>query len=313
MMPRWFAHLVAACLLIVSSVSPAAAQRVWVALGGEAGPYAEVAAVLRAEWPGRQLVIAPWAELAARNDAVPELVVTVGTVAFEEMLRNLQGRGPAWEAVPVLATLLPQSIYQEVLGGMRSTRRPVSAVVLDQPLSRQLALVRRALPARRRIAVLPGPQTRLHLKMLEREMQAQGMQLIPAPPIAVPEDIFPALRQALEQADVLLALPDSLVYNGATLQNILLTTYRARVPVATFSPAYVRAGALLAVYSTPAQVARHAIAGFADWRPGRPLPPPSAPDEFAVIANPKVAASLGIGIDDASGIAEDLRRAEGRL
>lgn len=313
-MSRYFSRIAAACLLAMTLVLPAAAQQhVWVALGGEAGPYAEVAAVFRTEWPGGPLAIAPWADLAARTDTVPELVVTVGTAAFEGMLRNLQGRGPAWEAVPVLATLLPQSIYQEVLGRMRSTRRPVSAVVLDQPLSRQLALVRRALPARQRIAVLPGPQTRPHLTMLEREAQAQGMQLILAPPIAAPEDIFPALRQVLEQADVLLALPDSLVYNGATLQNILLTTYRARVPVATFSPAYVRAGALLAVYSTPAQVARHAIARFAGWRPGRPLPPPSAPDEFAVIANPKVAASLGIGLDDAAGIAEDLRRAGGGL
>ena len=107
------------------------------------------------------------------------------------------------------------------------------------------------------------------------------------------------------------ALPDPTVYHAATLQNILLTTYRARVPLVAFSAAYVRAGAVLAVYSTPAQVARRAAEMVKSWQAGRGLPPPQMPREFAVAANAKVAASLGLMLDDAAVIAEDLRRQEG--
>ncbi|MDX9994071.1 MAG: ABC transporter substrate binding protein [Rhodocyclaceae bacterium] len=311
-MARWLARFVAVFLLAVTLACPAQAE-IWVSLAGEDGPYEEMAAVLRAEWRDRPVVIGPWTALAERAGPPPDLVVTVGAAAFDGMLKSMRGRGPAWESVPVLGTLLPQLAYKTTVERLRPGRRPVSAVVLDQPFARQMDLIRHALPSRQRVAVMTGPQTRPYLKTLEREAQARGMQLIPATGIAAPEDIFPALRQVLEQADVLLALPDTLVYNNSNLQNILLTTYRARVPVVTFSPAYVKAGALLAVYSTPAQVARQVVRKLAHWRPGQPLPEPSSPGEFAVAANPKVAATLGIGLDDAVQIAEDLRATEGRL
>lgn len=311
-MPDRLVRLVLVCFLAMVCALPASArENVWVALGGEAGPYEEVAAVLRAEWPGKQLTIAPWAQLAERSGTPPDLVVTVGAVAFEGMLKQMRGRGGAWESVPLLGTLLPDLAFRAAVDKTRPGRRSVSAVVLDQPIARQFAMIQRALPARQRIAVLAGPQTRPYLKVLEREAQLRGMQLIAGSAIVDPEDIFPSLKMILEQADVVLALPDTLVYNGASLQNILLTTYRARVPVVTFSPAYVKAGALLAMYSTPAQVAREVVGLLRHWRAGQPLPEPVSPEEFAVIANPRVASSLGIGLDDAAQIAEDLRGGKG--
>lgn len=126
--------------------------------------------------------------------------------------------------------------------------------------------------------------------------------------VTAPETLFPALKGVLETADVILSIPDPTVYHAGSLQNILLTTYRARVPLVAFSPAYVKAGAILAVYSTPAQVARQAAAMVRNWLASGSLPPVQMPAEFAVVANPKVAASLGIGLDDANEIAEDLRQ-----
>ena len=140
---------------------------------------------------------------------------------------------------------------------------------------------------------------------------ARGLGLRASQPVNAAEDIYPALRQALDESEVILALPDPLIYNSATLQNILLTTYRARTPLVAFSPAYVKAGATLAVYSTPAQLARGAAAMVRQWRAGRVLPPPQSPREFEVAANERVAASLGLTIDAPAAIAADLRRQEG--
>ena len=55
----------------------------------------------------------------------------------------------------------------------------------------------------------------------------------------------------LNDSDVLIALPDPIVFNLRTTRNILLSTYRKRVPVIGFSKSYVKAGALAAIYSTP--------------------------------------------------------------
>jgi ABC-type uncharacterized transport system substrate-binding protein len=130
------------------------------------------------------------------------------------------------------------------------------------------------------------------------------------PPVTAAEEIYPALKQALSEAEVVLALPDPLIYNSASLQNILLTTYRARIPLVAFSPAYVKAGAVLAVYSTPAQVTRRAVEMLRQWQSGRGLPSPQKPREFEVVVNERVAASLGLWIDMPNLIVADLRRME---
>lgn len=290
-----------------------AAPQVWVALAEADGIHAETAAVLRAELEREAtLKVGVAGTVLDARAAPPELIVTVGAAAFERTLVWLAERDDTWVRVPVLATLLPRAAFDARQTGGARPLRVVSAVVLDQPLGRQMALIKRALPDRRLVAVLPGPQTRPLLGTLEREAAARDLRLVATPPVNTSDDIYPSLKEALANADVLLAQPDPLIYNGASLQNILLTSYRARVPLVAFSSAYVKAGALIAVYSTPAQVARHAAGMARGWLAGRGLPPVQSPQEFAVAVNPRVAASLGLQLDDASLIAEDLRRAEGQ-
>lgn len=262
-------------------------QHIWVALAEEGGPYAEVAGVLRAELPAAAITTASWGALADSKESPPDMIITVGHAALEGMLGRLAARGAAWEGIPIVATLLPRVSYRAELDNHPPGRRPVAALVLDQPVARQMALIRRALPNVRRVAVLPGPQTRPYLDALAREADARELKLVKAGSIDAPEHIFASLRAALETADVLLALPDTVVYNSASLQNILLTTYRAHVPLMAFSPAYVR-----------------------DWRATGRLPAEQMPHEFTVITNPKVAASLGMALDDATVITEDMRRQE---
>lgn len=301
----WLLHMT-----LVYAAPPA--PRVWVALAEEGGAYAEAGAVLKAEvGEPAALTLGKWQTLLDARQAPPDLVVTVGVGAFEGALKWLAERDAAWERVPVLALLLPRAAYDELLARGLAGRRPVSAAVLDQPLGRQMALLRRALPDRRVVGVIPGPQTQPLLGALERESGVRGLKLVKAATVNGPEDLYPALKAVLTSADVILALPDPLVYNSGSLQNILLTTYRARVPLVAFSAAYVKAGAVLALYSTPAQVARRAVGMVRSWLATRILPPPQAPQEFAVAANAKVAASLGLQLEDASVIAEDLRREEG--
>lgn len=287
--------------------------QVWVALSEDGGPYAESAAVLRAELESRtRLVTGKWPDLVAGGAAPPDLVITVGQAAFESVLGELDRRGPGWGRVAVLATLLPRTGYEKRLEDYRREKRQIAAVVLDQPPERQLALIARALPDRNAIGVMAGIQTQGLVNELEGAAAGRGLKLNAMTGIQATDTLYPALRWLLETSNVLLAVPDPVIYHGGSLQNILLTAYRARVPVVAFSPAYVKAGAVLAVYSTPGQVARRAAELVHGWLSGRPLPSLQSPREFSVATNPKVAASLGIRLDDAADMAAALRRDEER-
>ena len=78
-----------------------------------------------------------------------------------------------------------------------------------------------------------------------------------------------------------------------------------------FSPAYVRAGALLSLYTTPSQIGVQAAAMAKTVVQGAPLPAPQYPLEYEVGVNEYVARSLGLMLDGAS-LAERLHRLEKR-
>jgi putative ABC transport system substrate-binding protein len=299
------------CLLALS-LPAVAKERVWVVLSAEDGVYAETAMVLRNDLE-RDVTLRFGVpdSLLNTQEAPPALIVTVGTTAYETTHKWLSERYAIWGHVPVLATLLPRSAYDARVAELGRSGRAMSAVVLDQPISRQMALIKHALPNWSRVGVLPGPQTRLQLPQLERQASLRELRLVVGAPVDSAEQIYPALKAVFESADVLLALPDALIYNSSSLQNILLASYRARVPVVAFSPAYVKAGALMAVYTTPTQVARHAAGAVRGWLAGRGLPPVQSPRAFEVVVNTHVAKSLGVQLDDAEQITAALQKAEG--
>ena len=117
------------------------------------------------------------------------------------------------------------------------------------------------------------------------------------------------LKKLLDESDLLLAFADPQIYNSHTIQNILLGSFRAQVPMVAFSPAYVRAGALLAVHSTPSQIGQQAGALARGVLQGQPLGVPQYPLQFEVSVNEHVARSLGLKLDGIT-LAERLRRLE---
>ena len=101
-------------------------------------------------------------------------------------------------------------------------------------------------------------------------------------------------------------LPDSRLINVATAKWILHLSYRYKVPVIAFSKAYLRAGALTAIYSSPENVAMQSVDWFSgeeqNNRSGRLF----SPTYFSINFNYSVAAHLGITLEDTSFYAEKL-------
>lgn len=201
-------------------------------------------------------------------------------------------------SAPVLAALLPRSSFERALQGHTlKASSAFTAIYLDQALQRQLALIRLALPQAKTLGVLWGPDSWPKAPAL-RALAANAGLLLHEAGLDGKLALFPDLQQVLDGSDVFLALADPQVFNSNTIQNILLTTFRAQVPVVAFSPAYVRAGALLSLHTTPEQVGRQAAALVQAALRGKPLPAqPLEANDFEVSVNTHVGRALNLTLD----------------
>ena len=296
------------CLLLALAGGlplPARAAAVVFILSEESSAFTEAAEALAAELRSgghrTQTLLVPLRADDAAALSGTAMVVTFGT-------RAAQAIAALAPRTLVLHTLLPKSAYDKLPGRSDDGRR-VSAVFLDQPPARQIELLRIALPDWPRVGLVVGRESaELGTRL---QASARDKRLRPVLETVTGEsDIYPALQRMFTEPTALIAVPDAQLFNNRTISNILLTAYHHRSPVIGFSPAYVKAGALFALYSTPAQIGQQAGEAARIGLASGSLPPPAAPRQFKISTNPYVARSLGISLDDASVLRERLERLE---
>lgn len=264
-----------------------------VILGDAGGAYAEFSAVFqqllgpsgwRVRWVGTADAIDAGAYRA-------DLIVAVGGEATRHALQLSEGR-------PVLATLLPRQAYERAIGEVQGRVRQHSAIYLDQPPARVVAFTRLLLPDRKRIGLLIGSETRTQVPLVRQAVTGAGANLETAE-LENDAALVPVLSTLLNRSDVLLALPDSNVFRRDNIRAVLLTTFRYQKPVIAFSQAFVTAGALGAVYSSPTQIARQTADVVRSLHAeGMSLPAPQGPSQFSVAINRNVAQALGLSLPD---------------
>lgn len=285
-------------LLVVAGLfalpCPAQAEEIYILSSRVEGAHAALASELRkrlqGSLPPRFVVyevslaqVKSIALKAGRND----YIVTIGTRALSELV------GQPIQA-SLIATLLPKKAYDSILQHNPSPAR-VSAVYIDQPAARNIDLVGVALP-NKSIGVLLSDASNELYRNLENIRRRKGIKLN-LRVMASNDNLTDALDKVLRDSDVLLAFADPVVSNRNTAQHLLLTTYRRGIPMVAYSRAYVRAGALMAVYSTPEQYA-HQVAEMviSSIRNGSVIPSPQFPKYFSVEINRNVAYSLGLDL-----------------
>ncbi len=237
-----------------------------------------------------------------RPDDEPGLsvIVALGSRAFISATRQAAGRS-------VVGALITRSALDEILP-LNAQRW--SVVLLDQPPDRWANLAYLAFPNRQQVGMLVGPAGTKHVQPLERRLEARGMSLA-TESVAASEEVIPALDRLLQRSNLLLALPDPLAHNRNTVQPVLLTTYRARVPVLAYSEAYQQAGAVLALYSTVPQIVAQVLEILRQLQDGKVLLGAQlSPRYFTVGINTSVARSLGLSLPAAGELQEKLRGLE---
>lgn len=200
---------------------------------------------------------------------------------------------------PVLFSLLPSITYKRIIASeINCPSTKCSAIYIDQPLKRTLQLTQLALPELKTTGILTSQMTSINLNSLNNVARSLNIAIEHKKLINSNNLVF-TLSDILQRSDALLSLPDRNIYSSRTVQNILLTAYRYRKPVIGYSRAFVKAGALFAVYSTPAQLSQQTAEVISRFFKAnkKVLPEAQHPRYFTVSVNTLVAKSLGITID----------------
>lgn len=225
-----------------------------------------------------------------------QMLVALGARAFAAAVRQAGGR-------PVIAGLVAQSSLDD-LGPVTAERW--SAVLLDHPADRWINLLQAAFPGEQQVGMLIGAGNQKSARLMERKMAERRITLA-VEVIASAEEVVPAIERLTPRMGVLLAMPDPLAHNRNTVQPLLLTTYRAGIPVVAYSESYQQAGAALALYSTVPQIVAQIVESLQQVRDGKLLPNLQAPRYFTVGVNSAVARSLGLSLPSPNDLAGRLR------
>lgn len=279
-------------LLIVSG--QAHAQTLGVLVPKLEGAYLEFVEALRSESqrpPAYKLHVI---ELAPTSEDVvswPSDTLLVATVGVQVTRRYLLRNGAS--SPPALAALVPRAAYELLVDSLPASRPRSTALFLDQSFGRQLDLMRMLIPDARHVGIVLGPQSMRDADAFRNQAASRGI-VLNLEAASRESQIYSALQSAMHNSDALLLIPDPDVMNSATAQNVLLTALRRRMPIFAFSAAYVRAGALAAVYSSARQQGLEVGQIARNVHKGGGLPAPRYPRYFSVAVNRPFAEQLAI-------------------
>lgn len=291
------------CLLGLTPLSWAENLKVWVVLSDNSAPYQSFAKVLNNSLPALiQSTVLEHPEQLSATVPQANLIVAVGMKAAELAVSQ--------SGIPVLAVMIPQAGYEALLAqAPKRSTHALTAIYLDQPWLRRIDFWHAALPDRHRLGLLYSPETHLDVARLRQDVAQRGGSLI-AKPLRSVDELFDRLETVLASSDVLLAIPDSHIYNSSNIRNILLTSYRHGVPLIGLSQAYVNAGALCAIFSAPEQLAIQASKIVISFAQSKELPEAQYPEDYTIAVNQQVARSLGIEMRSAEAIHSQMDKAK---
>ncbi|MGE3320460.1 MAG: ABC transporter substrate-binding protein [Candidatus Berkiella sp.] len=237
------------------------------------------------------------------------LVVTIGSESLRQVLESQTSQ-------PVLSILTRRAMFEHLLQTHQlqanDLKHPVSAIYLDQPLSRQLNLIACLFNHYhpKLVGVILGNESRYHQESLQNLARhfPFTLQTVIVNKFENPATVLDTL---LDDAKVILAIPDSRIYNPKTARGMLLTAFHKRVPLVGYSRTFVNNGAFAAVYSSTKQLADQTADEIIKIMHNKgKLPAPQYPRDFTVSVNTQVARSLGIPVDNEAQIKHAMDKME---
>lgn len=296
--------LLASTAVLLTSMVQARTLNVSLILSDSSPPYQQFADSFNSTLAAGKADVSIVEAHAIDDTGAADLIVAVGMKAAE--LTTAQTH------TPVLVAMVPEAGYKRLLAQLSSANRPleISVIYLNQPWDRQLDFLRAALPKQHKIGLLYSPDSGIDIEGLRRDIAERGGSMI-ALSVRSEDELFEKLSSVLTTSDVLLAIPDSMIFSSNNIRNIMLASYRHRVPLIGLSQAYVTAGALGAIFSTPVQLAEQTGAAVESFSLTGQFPKPQYPVSFTIAINQQVARSLEIAVPAPETIRKRMEKMDG--
>ncbi|MCC6589006.1 MAG: hypothetical protein IT168_20075 [Bryobacterales bacterium] len=165
-------------------------------------------------------------------DAPCQLMVAMGGEALEQAAR-------AKQATATIASMALRTDIDKRSGGLNLVGR----VALDIPAYQIVTEVAGVLGSKTRLAMIRNPQSQ---KVADAAPVKNGtVQVVDC---AKAEELLPTFLSLRNKADAVVAVPDTTLFNGATVKPLILASLENRLPIVGFSTSFVRAGAAIGIY-----------------------------------------------------------------
>jgi len=244
----------ALCFLILFSSAPTALSRDYIVVvkSRKAEPYdialKSLRRTLKEKGADAQIeeILLP-EEGQARDDRLaevrkknPQLFVTLGSAATAHLSKLVK-------ETPVVFCMVLNPLASGFIRSMHSSGNNFTGASLDIPPQTQFEALRSLVPAARKLGVIYNPQeTEAVVSQAKKAAKEIGVELIGAP-IASGEKVPEALRTLDKSVDALWSVADSTAFSAGSMEFFFLHTLRNKIPFMGLSPAFVKAGALMAL------------------------------------------------------------------
>lgn len=197
----------------------------------------------------------------------------------------------------VVSLFTSSQAYKDIMEkAPESQRAKVTAIYAEPAPIDQLRLIAAIYRKRVTVAVLLSEKNAYLLPALRRAAAQTNIELLIEH--VVDSDGLNRSLDRVATGSVLLALPDTTIYNPENVRNILITTYRRGQLVVGFSAAFVKAGSVATTYSSIEDIVAQTEEVVAEISASERPPEPQFPKYFDVLVNESVARSLNVVIDE---------------
>jgi putative ABC transport system substrate-binding protein len=176
------------------------------------------------------------------RDRKPSLILTLGSSATALIHGQVKD-------VPVVFCMVLNPVASGFVQSMKSSGSNVTGASLDIPTRVQFEALLAVVPSTKKVGVLYNPrETREVVEPAAKVAREVGLELV-----AIPVSSAEKLQETLDtldrrKADALWSVADSTVFSSnRSVEFLLRRTLESRIPFMGLSPAFVKAGALLAL------------------------------------------------------------------
>lgn len=189
------------------------------------------------------------ATVAFESKELPEninFLITIGEEAYLDSVKNLTSK-------PVVSLRVSHNTYKKHDFYSFSNNQK-SAIFLEPSPLHTLDLVAGFFPIGARIALLKNGVGDDYFAPLLNYAMSKNIEIV----LFDINDQVPIGKRlsSIRNFDAIMALPNNKIYNQDTMANILMTTYRMKVPLFAYSLKNVKQGALATIHSSKEDITR---------------------------------------------------------